>query len=168
PAPASQWWASGSFAHWLRRQAAIPPPRAWAKALDPPEKTGWPTAAAPWWWPRTGIIDEGVTMASKSSALRKADTPERDDFAAMLDESLGQSTRGFEGTVAKGTVVNIVGDFAIVDVGLKSEGRIPLKEFALPGQASELKIGDAVEVFVDRMENREGEAMLSRERARRE
>jgi len=108
-------------------------------------------------------------MAKGSAALRKADTsPAAAEFAAMLDESLGESRGGFEGSVARGTVVNIVGDFAVVDVGLKSEGRIPLKEFAQAGMPSELKIGDAVEVFVDRMENREGEAMLSRERARRE
>jgi small subunit ribosomal protein S1 len=85
----------------------------------------------------------------------------------MLDESLGKS-QGFEGAVMRGTVVNIVGDFAIVDVGLKSEGRVPLKEFASGGQSSELRTGDSVEVFVDRMENRDGEAMLSREKARRE
>jgi small subunit ribosomal protein S1 len=85
----------------------------------------------------------------------------------MLDESLGKS-QGFEGAVMRGTIVNIVGDFAIVDVGLKSEGRVPLKEFASGGQAAELREGDTVEVFVDRMENRDGEAMLSREKARRE
>jgi small subunit ribosomal protein S1 len=107
-------------------------------------------------------------MARNSNAVRIEDrSPAVDEFAAMLDESLGEG-RSFEGSVSKGTVVNIVGDFAIVDVGLKSEGRVALKEFALPGQASEIKIGDIVEVFVDRMENREGEAMLSRERARRE
>ncbi|MCW5746251.1 MAG: S1 RNA-binding domain-containing protein, partial [Alphaproteobacteria bacterium] len=103
---------------------------------------------------------------ARRSALREAD-PSTADFAAMLDESLGKS-QGFEGAVMRGTVVNIAGDFAIVDVGLKSEGRVPLKEFASGGQASELRIGDSVEVFVDRMENREGEAMLSREKARRE
>jgi small subunit ribosomal protein S1 len=115
-----------------------------------------------------GIMDEGETMARNSNAVRVEDrSPAVDEFAAMLDESLGEG-RSFEGSVSKGTVVNIVGDFAIVDVGLKSEGRVALKEFALPGQAPEIKIGDTVEVFVDRMENREGEAMLSRERARRE
>ncbi len=103
---------------------------------------------------------------ARRSALREAD-PSTADFAAMLDESLGKS-QGFEGAVMRGTVVNIVGDFAIVDVGLKSEGRVPLKEFASGGQAAELREGDTVEVFVDRMENRDGEAMLSREKARRE
>ena len=59
-------------------------------------------------------------------------------------------------------------DLAVIDVGLKSEGRVPLREFALPGQKAELKVGDEVEVFVDRVENAAGEAMLSRDRARRE
>jgi small subunit ribosomal protein S1 len=103
---------------------------------------------------------------ARRSALREAD-PSTADFAAMLDESLGKS-QGFEGAVMRGTIVNIVGDFAIVDVGLKSEGRVPLKEFSTGGQSAELRTGDSVEVFVDRMENRDGEAMLSREKARRE
>ncbi len=103
---------------------------------------------------------------ARRSALREAD-PSTADFAALLDESLGRS-QGFEGAVMHGTIVNIVGDFAIVDVGLKSEGRVPLKEFSTGGQSAELRMGDTVEVFVERMENRDGEAMLSREKARRE
>ena len=90
-----------------------------------------------------------------------------EDFAALLDESFGISG-GFEGSVVKGTVVGIDGDFAVIDVGLKSEGRIPLKEFAAPGRASEIKAGDEVEVFVERYEDKNGEVMLSREKARRE
>ncbi|QQS14831.1 MAG: 30S ribosomal protein S1 [Rhodospirillales bacterium] len=103
---------------------------------------------------------------AKRSALRESD-PSTADFAALLDDSLGKS-QGFEGAVVRGCVVNVVGDFAVVDVGLKSEGRIPLKEFAHGGQSGEIKIGDFVEVYVERMENREGEAMLSRDKARRE
>jgi small subunit ribosomal protein S1 len=68
----------------------------------------------------------------------------------------------------KGTVTGIENDMAVIDVGLKSEGRVPLREFAAPGQKAELKIGDEVEVYVDRVENSHGEAMLSRDRARRE
>ncbi|MEQ1499372.1 MAG: 30S ribosomal protein S1 [Novosphingobium sp.] len=95
--------------------------------------------------------------------------PTRDDFAAMLDESLGgASDGGFEGRVVKGTITAIENDKAVIDVGLKSEGRVPLKEFAMPGQPHGLSVGDEVEVFVDRVENSEGEAMLSRDRARRE
>ena len=93
--------------------------------------------------------------------------PTRDDFAALLDESLGEST-SFEGRVVKGIVTAIENDVALIDVGLKSEGRVSLREFAAPGQKAELAVGDEVEVFVDRVENAQGEAMLSRDRARRE
>ena len=94
--------------------------------------------------------------------------PTRDDFAALLNESLGGENETFEGKVVKGTVTGIENDMAVIDVGLKSEGRVPLREFAAPGQRAELKIGDEVEVYVDRVENSAGEAMLSRDRARRE
>jgi len=94
--------------------------------------------------------------------------PTRDDFAAMLNESLGGENEAFEGRVVKGIVTGIENDLAVIDVGLKSEGRVPLREFAMPGQKSELKVGDEVEVYVDRVENAQGEAMLSRDRARRE
>ena len=105
---------------------------------------------------------------AKGSALRKpANDTSSDEFAALLDESLGGST-SFEGSVVKGTVVRIANDFVTIDVGLKSEGRVPLREFAMPGQKADLKIGDEVEVYVDRVENVHGEAMLSRDRARRE
>ncbi|MGL3822685.1 30S ribosomal protein S1 [Sphingopyxis sp. R3-92] len=94
--------------------------------------------------------------------------PTRDDFAAMLDESLGGADGGFEGRVVKGTVTAIENDLAVIDIGLKSEGRVPLREFAMPGQKADLNVGDEVEVYVDRVENANGETMLSRDRARRE
>jgi len=94
--------------------------------------------------------------------------PSRDDFAALLNDSLGGEDGGFEGRVVKGTVTGIENDLAVIDVGLKSEGRVPLREFAMPGQKADLKVGDEVEVYVDRVENAHGEAMLSRDRARRE
>ena len=94
--------------------------------------------------------------------------PTRDDFAALLEMTLGGAD-SFEGRVVKGTVTAIENDLAVIDVGLKSEGRVPLREFApAPGQKADLKVGDEVEVFVDRVENIHGEAMLSRDRARRE
>ncbi|MBB5710568.1 30S ribosomal protein S1 [Sphingomonas xinjiangensis] len=99
--------------------------------------------------------------------MATAANPTRDDFAAMLDETFG-SADGFEGRVVIGTVTGIENDLAVIDVGLKSEGRVPLREFAAPGQKAELKVGDEVEVYVDRVENANGEAMLSRDRARRE
>jgi small subunit ribosomal protein S1 len=88
----------------------------------------------------------------------------------MLDEQLGGAGEdGFEGRVVKGTITAIENDKAVIDVGLKSEGRVSLREFAR-GEGSEhgLKVGDEVEVYVDRVENADGEAMLSRDRARRE
>ncbi len=94
--------------------------------------------------------------------------PSRDDFAALLNESLGGENETFEGKVVKGIVTAIENDLAVIDVGLKSEGRVPLREFAAPGQKAELSVGDEVEVYVDRVENAAGEAMLSRDRARRE
>src|SRR5689334_19949411 len=94
--------------------------------------------------------------------------PTRDDFAELLNKSLGGENETFEGKVVKGTVTGIENDMAVIDVGLKSEGRVPLREFAAPGHKAELKIGDEVEVYVDRVENAAGEAMLSRDRARRE
>ncbi|MBA15147.1 MAG: 30S ribosomal protein S1 [Sphingomonas sp.] len=93
--------------------------------------------------------------------------PSRDDFAAMLEQTLGGAD-SFEGRVVIGTVTGIENDLAVIDVGLKSEGRVPLREFAAPGQKAELKVGDEVEVYIDRVENANGEAMLSRDRARRE
>jgi small subunit ribosomal protein S1 len=94
--------------------------------------------------------------------------PTRDDFAELLNKSLGGENEAFEGKVVKGTVTGIENEMAVIDVGLKSEGRVPLREFAAPGQKADLKIGDEVEVYVDRVENSAGEAMLSRDRARRE
>ena len=91
----------------------------------------------------------------------------KENFAALLEESLGTAD-SLEGTVLKGRIVSIEGDAVLVDVGLKSEGRVALKEFAKAGQADEIKVGDDVEVYLERMENKNGEAVLSREKAKRE
>src|ERR1700755_1407202 len=93
--------------------------------------------------------------------------PTRDDFAALLDESYGEN-EAFEGSVVKGTVVGIEKDVAVIDVGLKTEGRGALREFAGPRRAAEIKVGDTVEVYLERVENALGEAVLSRDKARRE
>jgi small subunit ribosomal protein S1 len=90
-----------------------------------------------------------------------------EDFAALLDATLGADT-GFAGSVVTGRVLRIDDDYAVVDVGLKSEGRVPLKEFAPQGQKPEVKPGDLVELFVERYEDRDGSIVLSREKARRE
>jgi small subunit ribosomal protein S1 len=95
--------------------------------------------------------------------------PTRDDFAKLLEEQLGGAdSDGFEGRVVKGTVTAIENDKAVIDVGLKSEGRVSLREFSHGDQDGNIKVGDEVEVYVDRVENADGEAMLSRDRARRE
>ncbi len=93
--------------------------------------------------------------------------PTTEDFAALFEESLSEHPLE-AGTVVKGKVVAIEKDFAIIDVGLKTEGRVPLKEFAQPGQEPDIAVGDEVEVFLESVENLRDEAVLSRERARRE
>ena len=101
------------------------------------------------------------------TAIQAAEMAPIEDFAALLDESFAQQT-SIEGSVVRGIVVSIENDHALIDVGLKSEGRVPVKEFGLPGQDHGLSIGDAVEVYVERMEDRDGMSVLSREKARRE
>ena len=101
------------------------------------------------------------------TAVTQEGMPAIEDFASMLEESIG-SSGSLERTVVKGTVIAIENDSALIDVGLKSEGRVSLREFAGPGQIAEINIGDKVEVFVERFEDSNGEAVLSREKARRE
>ena len=93
--------------------------------------------------------------------------PTMDDFAALLDESFS-ATEPHEGSVIKGTVVGIEKDMAIIDVGLKVEGRVALKEFGAQAKDGGLEIGSEVEVYLERIENAMGEAVLSRDKARRE
>ncbi len=103
-------------------------------------------------------------MADTSSVQADAGA---ETFASLLDESLG-GTESFEGTVISGRIIRIENDMCLIDVGLKAEGRVPLKEFGSPGQPPTVQEGDFVEVFVERMEDRNGEAMLSRDKAKRE
>jgi small subunit ribosomal protein S1 len=103
-----------------------------------------------------------ATATATSSA-----TPSREDFATMLEESFTQGSPQ-EGQVVKGIVVGIEKDLAVIDVGAKTEGRVALREFAGPGRQSDIKIGDTVEVYLERVENALGEAVLSRDKARRE
>jgi len=103
-----------------------------------------------------------ATATATSSAASS-----REDFAKMLEESFTQGSLQ-EGSVVKGTVVGIEKDLAVIDVGAKTEGRVPLREFAGPGRQAELKVGDTVEVYLERVENALGEAVLSRDKARRE
>jgi small subunit ribosomal protein S1 len=96
-----------------------------------------------------------------------AAAPTREDFASMLEESFHKGNLE-EGSVIKGIIVGIEKDLAVIDVGLKTEGRVPLREFTGPGRQNELKVGDTVEVYLERVENALGEAVLSRDKARRE
>src|SRR5213078_68595 len=109
------------------------------------------------------IRDRGERMAVATQTA----PAQRESFAALLNESMGVAN-SLEGTVVKGRVISIENDAALIDVGLKSEGRVPLKEFAAGGQEPELHVGDTVEVYLERMEDKNGEAQLSREKARRE
>jgi small subunit ribosomal protein S1 len=93
--------------------------------------------------------------------------PSREDFAALLEESYGEG-EAIEGSVIKGRVVGIEKDVAVIDLGLKTEGRVPLKEFHGAGREGSVQIGDEVEVYLERIENALGEAVISRDKARRE
>ena len=100
-------------------------------------------------------------MATASAATM------REDFAALLEESFTQGSLQ-EGSVVKGKIVGIEKDLAVIDVGAKTEGRVPIREFTGPGRQNDLKVGDTVEVYLERVENALGEAVLSRDKARRE
>ena len=103
-------------------------------------------------------------MTSTTTSAADAAT---ENFADLLAESFGEGTN-VEGSVVRGFVIGIEGDAVIIDVGLKSEGRVPLKELAAPGQQADVSIGDEIEVYVERMEDLNGQAVLSRDKARRE
>jgi small subunit ribosomal protein S1 len=91
----------------------------------------------------------------------------KENFADLLAESFNEDMN-IEGSVVVGTVVSLEKEAVIIDVGLKSEGRVALKEFTAPGQELNVNIGDQVEVYVERLEDRNGQALLSRDKARRE
>ena len=90
-----------------------------------------------------------------------------EDFAGMLEETFGEGELS-EGSVVKGTVIAVEGDSVLIDVGLKSEGRVALREFGPSGTSPAISPGDLIDVYLERIEDNQGEAMLSREKARRE
>jgi small subunit ribosomal protein S1 len=92
---------------------------------------------------------------------------ERESFADLLNSTMSEK-RHFDGSVVKGVIVAIRGDMAIIDVGLKSEGRVPLRDLVSRVTNEEPRIGDQIDVYVERLEDRHGEAQLSVEKARRE
>ena len=108
-----------------------------------------------------------IVPAMKNLIDNKTELPPKiENFADLLDESINED--GFEGRVVKGIVLSVDNDSVIVDVGLKSEGRVPLKEFGSTPKELEINTGDSVDVYVERYEDREGMIRLSREKARRE
>ena len=90
-----------------------------------------------------------------------------ENFSDLLDQSLIDFKKK-EGEIVKGTVIFVRNDNVVIDVGLKSEGRIPLREFFSPGEDNNIKPGDKFDVLIEKLENKDGEALLSREKARRE
>lgn len=108
-------------------------------------------------------------MATESNIVGVEADIDEQSFAAMLEETFNEN-EPLEGSVVKGTIIGIEGDVVLVDVGLKSEGRIPIREFGRgeEPQDSPVNIGEIVDIYLERMEDRNGEAMLSREKARRE
>ena len=102
-----------------------------------------------------------------TSTTTKAAAAATENFADLLAESFGEGTN-IEGSVVRGFVIGMDSEAVTIDVGLKSEGRVPLKELAAPGQTPQVAIGDEIEVYVERMEDRNGQAVLSRDKARRE
>ena len=102
------------------------------------------------------------------SAAQDTLNPTTADFASMLEASFEANGGMQEGTVVKGIVTSIEKDAALIDVGLKTEGRVPLREFYTPGSSDELKVGDEVDIYLERIENALGDAILSRDKARRE
>ena len=90
-----------------------------------------------------------------------------ENFSELLEQSLVSFNKK-EGQIVRGTVLSVKNDSVVIDVGLKSEGRIPLREFFSPGEENNIKPGDTYDVLLEKLENKEGEAMLSREKARKE
>lgn len=106
-------------------------------------------------------------MTKHTPPSGETSAPEKENFAALLEESFGR-TGGLEGYVIKGKIIAIENDVVVIDVGLKSEGRVPLKEFGAQGEGTSVNVGDVVDVYLERLENKHGETVLSYEKARRE
>ena len=97
---------------------------------------------------------------------KSKDNFEMESFSELFEQSIKEEKR--EGTVVKGVIISLNEKEVIIDVGLKSEGRIPVREFFIPGQDFKLQPGDEIDVFIERAEDRHGNTVLSREKALRE
>jgi small subunit ribosomal protein S1 len=118
----------------------------------------------PWGRPEP---NKGITMTNMQTNTENSKVMAGESFAELLAASAVCAVK-IEGTVVTGTVISVDSEMVTVDVGLKSEGRVSLREFAAAGTKAELKVGDKIEVYVERMEDRDGLVQLSREKARRE
>ena len=90
-----------------------------------------------------------------------------DDFAALFEQSIQESPEVKEGSIVKGTVVDIIGDYAVVDIGIKAEGQVPLREFAEEEGDVQVAIGDECEVLLESLEDHNGLVILSKDKARK-
>ncbi len=108
-----------------------------------------------------------IARAVPSGPAPMQDHFKGENFASLLDETLGRDS-GFDGSVVTGRVLRLTDEYAVVDVGLKSEGRVALKEFGPPGAKPEVHPGDMIDLYVERYEDKDGSIVLSREKARRE
>jgi len=114
-----------------------------------------------------GRVSPGDSPYMQVATTAARNAPTLAEFEALLDDNLGRALPK-EGTVVKGEIIRIENNQAIIDVGFKTEGRVDMKEFSRPGREVEARVGDQVEVYLDRIENARGEAVLSREKANRE
>ena len=105
-------------------------------------------------------------MKNNSNALKVEEFTTNENFAELFENSSNNNVK--EGSLVKGRVAGIEKDFVIIDVGLKTEGRIPLREFSQAGKPALLEVGEEVDVYLEKIENKDGEASLSREKAVRE
>ena len=99
--------------------------------------------------------------------VNKQEINKTESFAELFAEQIKQDDKK-EGQVVKGTIISIENDMIIIDVGYKTEGRINLREFSGKDNKKEPEVGDVIDVYLEKVENRFGEAVLSREKARRE
>jgi len=90
-----------------------------------------------------------------------------DDFAALFEQSLQESAEIREGSIVKGTVVDIIGDYAVVDIGIKAEGQVPLREFTEEDGTVTVSVGDKIEVLLESLEDQNGLVILSKDKARK-
>src|SRR5690606_29595391 len=90
-----------------------------------------------------------------------------DDFAALFEKNTQENPEIREGTIVLGTIVDVIGDYAVVDVGCKAEGQVPLREFAEEDGTINVQVGDKIEVLLEAQEDNNGLVVLSKDKARK-